>query len=65
MSAPDTNVRNQERAHRPSLWGIWGALIVVALLFVGWLAFYSLNPAEDGATVETPAATGSEAAATE
>ena len=38
MSAPDTNTETQERQHRGPLWGIWGALAVVAILLVWWLA---------------------------
>ncbi|WP_226622456.1 hypothetical protein [Alloyangia pacifica] len=39
MSAPDTNTKAQEKQHRGPLLGIWGAMVVVALLLVWWLAY--------------------------
>ncbi|MBN9887460.1 hypothetical protein [Salipiger abyssi] len=39
MSAPDTNLKKQERQHRAPLWGIWAGLGIVVLLFLGWLGW--------------------------
>ncbi|WP_417723901.1 hypothetical protein [Salipiger sp.] len=47
MSAPDTDIDKQKRRHRTPLWGMWGGLILVAILFFGWLAFWPLNPDTD------------------
>jgi hypothetical protein len=50
MSAPDTNIHAQEKRHRPSLWGIKGALIFGVLMMVGLLGFNLINSG-DGAAV--------------
>lgn len=39
MSAPDTNLKKQKRRHRGPLWGIIAALVLAAILFVGYLAY--------------------------
>ncbi|MWD26971.1 hypothetical protein E0K89_005715 [Aquicoccus sp. SCR17] len=47
MSAPDTNVEKEEKRHKPALFGVKGSIVVVLLLFVGWLiwlAVYSTAP---------------------
>ena len=44
MSAPDTNVEKQKKNHRAPLTGISLSLIVVAVLFVGWLLWYVMSP---------------------
>ena len=47
MSPPDTNIRKQTRRHKPALWGIFGALIFAAALFLGlltWLAYNGQEP---------------------
>lgn len=60
MSAPDTNVSKQERKHRPSLFGIKGALIFVIILTVGFMVFNATQApdpdaaAEEGATSVAP-----------
>lgn len=43
MSAPDTNISTQEKRHRPSLWGIKGAMIFSALLVILLLGFNMIN----------------------
>lgn len=43
MSAPDTNLKRQERQHRAPLWGIWASLGLVALLFLGWIGWVMAN----------------------
>lgn len=55
MSAPDTNVKKQEKQHRGSLWGIWAGLGFVAVLFVVWLLWVFANgqePTEPSAQVD-------------
>lgn len=60
MSAPDTDVHKQERQHRAPLWGIWGGLGLVAILFLGWLAFWATNPDSGEGTGDAPAAAAGE-----
>ena len=43
MSAPDTNVEKQERQHKPSLLGIRGVLVIVALLTIGLVFYLAIN----------------------
>tara|TARA_R110002124_G_scaffold202170_1_gene368695 strand:- start:533 stop:781 length:249 start_codon:yes stop_codon:yes gene_type:complete len=43
MSAPDTNVDKQEKRHRPSLWGIRGAMIFGVLMLLGVIGFSMIN----------------------
>lgn len=64
MSAPDTNVEKQEKAHKPALLGIKGAILFAVVLLLGlilWLAANGQEPvtpetridARTGAEVET------------
>jgi cytoskeletal protein RodZ len=59
MSAPDTNLERQKENHKGPLSGIWLSLIVVAVLFVGWLLWYAVSPDSDdtGGPVTEPAVT--------
>ena len=54
MSAPDTNIKKQERRHKPSLFGIKGSLIIVALLTIAFVFYLALSGAstdeDDGIT---------------
>ncbi|KIN73039.1 hypothetical protein [Sulfitobacter guttiformis] len=50
MSAPDTNLDRQEKKHRPSLWGIKGAMAFGALMMILLLGFNMIN-AGDGEAV--------------
>lgn len=50
MSAPDTNVDRQEVKHRPSLWGIRGAMIFGALMMIG-LGIFTMVNSGDGAAI--------------
>ncbi len=43
MSAPDTNIEKQERRHKPSLLGIRGILVIVALLTIAFVFYYAIN----------------------
>lgn len=54
MTAPNTNLENQKRQHRGPLLGIGVILVVVALLFVGYLAYNTADdtPAGEGAATE-------------
>ncbi len=47
MSAPDTDLKKQERRHRGPLWGILAVLVLVAVGFFAYLAYT--------ADTETPA----------
>lgn len=47
MSAPDTDLERQKQRHRGPLMGMWIALAVVAVLFVGWVMFYAVSPEPD------------------
>ncbi|MCA0850997.1 hypothetical protein [Salipiger thiooxidans] len=59
MSAPDTNHEKQQRRHRGPLLGIWGGLALVAVLFLGWLAFVSADAeAPEGAPAQVEGTTG-------
>ncbi len=49
MSAPDTNTEKQEKRHRPSLWGIRGAMIFGALMMIGLVGFNLMNSGEGDA----------------
>jgi hypothetical protein len=50
MSAPDTNIKKQEKQHKPSLWGIKGAM-AFGLLMIALLMFFVIgNGREDDAS---------------
>jgi hypothetical protein len=49
MSAPDTNTEDQEKRHRPSLWGIRGAMIFGALMLIGLIGFNIFNAGDSDA----------------
>ncbi|GGG65903.1 hypothetical protein GCM10011415_10870 [Salipiger pallidus] len=53
MSAPDTNVKRQEKQHKAPLLGMWVGLGFVALLFVGWLFYVAADGSEEEQTPET------------
>ncbi|HBM59266.1 MAG TPA: hypothetical protein DD444_08745 [Citreicella sp.] len=57
MSAPDTNLDRQKRRHKGPLWGIWGGLAVVAVLFVIWLAYAMTDTTPETEPVADPATT--------
>jgi len=47
MSAPDTDVEKQEKAHKPVLWGIKGGVLFAVVLLLGlitWLAAQGQEP---------------------
>ena len=60
MSAPDTNVDKQEKKHKPSLWGIRGAMLFGALMIILML-FFVIDNGRDG-DVEQGLSNSSEAA---
>jgi hypothetical protein len=47
MSAPDVNVKKQQKRHKGPLWGFAIGLTFVAILFVIYMAGV-LSPANDG-----------------
>lgn len=57
MSAPDTNLKKQERQHRAPLMGIKGVLALVAVLFLGYL-FYLTGTDAPGAPSQGDPVTG-------
>ncbi|KAA9007901.1 hypothetical protein [Histidinibacterium aquaticum] len=55
MSAPDTDVKEQEHRHRPSLWGMAIAVAFAAILLVlltSWIFFQGNDPDEAEAQVD-------------
>ncbi|MEQ5870450.1 hypothetical protein J4E08_11135 [Sagittula sp. NFXS13] len=55
MSAPDTNIKTQERRHKGALGGmklVLGFVAVILLIFVGYLFFASDGPEEAESQVE-------------
>jgi hypothetical protein len=61
MSAPDTNVKSEEKKHRPALIGIKATLVYAAILLVGlvgWTFLQSDGP--DGAQTQIDGRTGEE-----
>jgi len=50
MSAPDTDVEKQEKRHKPSLWGIKGAMLFGALMIILLLFFVIDNGRDDETT---------------
>ncbi len=64
MSAPDTNVKRQEKEHRPALFGIgfsllWGTVLLIGLVL--WVVFNGNEPG-DGEAVDGTAAPTEQAA---
>ena len=57
MSAPDTNVEKQEKRHRPSLWGIKGAMIFGILMLLGVIGFSMINASNSDGVTNTGGAT--------
>jgi hypothetical protein len=57
MSAPDTNVEKQEKRHRPSLWGIRGAMVFGILILLGVIGFNMINAGNPDAVTNTGGAT--------
>lgn len=57
MSAPDTNVEKQEKRHRPSLFGIKGAIIFGILMLLGVVGFNLINAGDPDAVTNTDRAT--------
>lgn len=53
MSAPDTNVNKQEKRHRPSLWGIKGAMIFGILMLLGVIGFNMINAGDPDAVINS------------
>ncbi len=61
MSAPNTNVETQAKRHRGALYGIFGAILIVAALFayyLGYLAAEGETP--DNAEIKIDGRTGAE-----
>ncbi len=55
MSAPNTDVENEERKHKPALLGIKGAMIFAGALLLGlvtWLSYQGNEPGEPAAHVD-------------
>ncbi|RVT84044.1 hypothetical protein DXV76_10095 [Rhodobacteraceae bacterium CCMM004] len=60
MSAPDTDIKKQERRHKGPLVGIaWAAGVagVLLVLFLGWTALNGNEPG-DGVPIEAESTTG-------
>ncbi|MFV2052562.1 hypothetical protein [Aliiroseovarius sp. YM-037] len=58
MSAPKTDLDKQEVEHKPAINGIKLSLIIVALLFIGYLIYIAAaadDPAEGGVRIDTNA----------
>ncbi|MFZ5964613.1 hypothetical protein ACOXXX_16830 [Thalassococcus sp. BH17M4-6] len=60
MSAPDTNVKTQEKKHKPSLLGIKGVLVFAGVLLIGFLVWTFAQSDEDTPTSDAGAATATE-----
>lgn len=59
MSAPDTNIKTQEKRHKPSLFGIAVSLGFAAVLLTAFLFWLSANGnAPEGAAVQIDGRTG-------
>ncbi len=61
MSAPNTDVKEEEKKHKPALLGIKAVLIYAAILLVGWLVWtmmYAEPP--QGADTQIDGRTGEE-----
>ena len=55
MTPPDSNLDKQKKRHRGPLWGIAAVLVLVALLFLGYLTYVADTdpPEEPPADAET------------
>ena len=61
MSAPDTNIKKQEKNHKGSLTGMRAVLIFAAVLLVGFIVWVVANGNEpSGADVQVDGRTGAE-----
>ncbi|MGR3271287.1 hypothetical protein DU478_04705 [Thalassococcus profundi] len=59
MSAPDTNVKKQEKAHKPSLLGIKGVLVFAGVLLAGLIVWtFVQSDGVDGSDVQVDSRTG-------
>lgn len=63
MSAPDTNVKKQEKQHKVPLVGmvwsvVWAAILLIGLLV--WLSFSGNEPGNDQSIGEEQGGTGAE-----
>ncbi len=61
MSAPDTNVKSEEKKHKSALLGIKATMVYAAILLTGlvvWTFFQSDGP--DGAETQIDGRTGDE-----
>jgi hypothetical protein len=47
MSAPDTNLKKQEKRHAGPLIGIAGGLVLATIFLIAFLSF-QVDPVEDG-----------------
>lgn len=58
MSAPDTNIKTQEKRHKGPLSGMVLAVVIAALMFLAlilWLAWSGNDPGDEGAQQTLPA----------
>ncbi|MCX7566297.1 hypothetical protein OS189_08070 [Sulfitobacter sp. F26169L] len=55
MSAPDTNINKQEKRHRPSLWSVKGAMLIVVLIFLGIVGFSLITSTGDDDATDSDA----------
>ncbi|WP_099827360.1 hypothetical protein [Oceaniglobus indicus] len=55
MSAPKTNIEEQEKKHRPALWGMKGVAVfaaVILVIFIVYIFAQGDSPDEAGAEVD-------------
>lgn len=55
MSAPNTNVKRQEKRHRPAIWGIGVALLIAILAAVAFGFWDGVEEEEQAAPATTEA----------
>ena len=59
MSAPDTNVKSEEKKHTASLLGIKAVMVYVAILLVGFVAWtFIQSDGPEGAETQIDGRTG-------